>query len=219
MRIVGVVPAAGLATRLQPLETAKELLDVGGRPVIDYLLERLRAAAADEIRVVTRPDKLDVAEHARRAGATVILGTPDSPAESFALGLAGLDEDDIVLLGFPDTIWEPVDGFATLLEALGKDDAALGLFRTPDLTRSDVVVVDGDRVTRIAVKPARPPSDLIWGCAAVRRRALAGLAEQREAGVLLDALAKLGRVRGVHLSDSWLDIGTPEALAAARASA
>ncbi|HZB36129.1 MAG TPA: NTP transferase domain-containing protein [Gaiellaceae bacterium] len=56
-RIVGVVPAAGHATRLQPLEGSKELLEIGGRPVFDYLVERLRAGGAEEIRVVTRPEK------------------------------------------------------------------------------------------------------------------------------------------------------------------
>ena len=219
MRVVGVVPAAGLATRLQPLETSKELLEIGGRPVIDYLLERMRAGGAEELRVVTRPEKADVIDHARGAGATVTLGAPASAAESFSLGLAGLEPDDVVLLGFPDTIWEPPDGFARLVDQLGGDDAALGLFRTPDLARSDVVVLDGDRVDAIAVKPETPPSDLIWGCAAVRCSALEGLAEHAEAGTLLDGLAKAGRVRGVYLSDSWVDIGTPEALARARASA
>ena len=219
MRVVGVVPAAGLATRLQPLEASKELLEIGGRPVIDYLLERMRAGGAEELRVVTRPEKADVIDHARRAGATVTLGAPASAAESFSLALAGLEPDDVVLLGFPDTIWEPLDGFARLVEQLGGDDAALGLFRTPDLARSDVVVLDGDRIGAIAVKPETPPSDLIWGCAAVRRSALEGLAEHTEAGTLLDGLAKAGRVRGVYLSDSWVDIGTPEALARARASA
>jgi glucose-1-phosphate thymidylyltransferase len=217
--IVGVVPAAGLATRLQPLEASKELLEVGGRPVIDYLLERMRAGGAGELRVVTRPDKADVIAHARTAGASVILGTPSSAAESFSLGIGGLEPSDVVLLGFPDTIWEPRDGYARLVEHLGGDDAALGLFRTPDLSRSDVVVLDGERVTGIAVKPQAPPSDLIWGCAAVRCSALEGLARYTEAGTLLDGLAKAGRVRGVYLSDSWVDIGTPESLARARTSA
>ena len=219
MSVVGVVPAAGLETRLQPLETSKELLEVGGRPVIDYLLERMRAGDADELLVVTRPEKADVIDHGRDAGATVILGTPASAGESFSLGIAGLDPGDLVLLGFPDTIWEPADGFARLLDQLGDDDAALGLFRTPDLSRSDVVVLSGERVTGIAVKPETPPSDLIWGCAAVRRSALDGLAQHTEAGTLLDELAKAGRVRGVYLSDSWVDIGTPESLERARASA
>lgn len=218
MRVVGVVPAAGRATRLQPLTGSKELLEVAGGPVIDHLLDRMRAAPADAIRVVTRPDKEDVAAHARAAGAEVVLGQPETPAASFALGLDGLEPGDVALLGFPDTLWEPREGYAMLLAALDGVDAALGLFRTPDLARSDVVIVDGDRVAQIDVKPAAPASDLIWGCAAVRCGALDGLAAHAEAGHLLDGLARQGRVRGLHLSDSWLDVGTPEALARARAA-
>lgn len=41
---IGIVPAAGSATRLQPLEGSKELIRVHGRPVIDFLLDRLARA-------------------------------------------------------------------------------------------------------------------------------------------------------------------------------
>lgn len=214
--MVGIIPAAGRALRLQPLPGSKELLLVRGRPVMDYLVDRMRATPADELRVVTRPDKPDVAFHARRLGARVVEGTPSSVAQSVRLGVEDLDADDVVLIGFPDTIWEPLSGFAELLGALEGNDAVLGLFRTPDLARSDVVVAEGERVRAIAVKPAEPPSELIWGCAAVRRSALERLAEHDEVGHLLDDLARAGRVCAVHLSDSWLDIGTPEALARAQ---
>jgi glucose-1-phosphate thymidylyltransferase len=215
--IAGVIPAAGRATRLQPLQGSKEMLLVGGRPVIDHVAERMWAAPAEEIRVVTRADKHDLVEHAGTLGARVIQGEPGSVAESVSLGLPSLEADDIVLLGFPDTLWEPVDGFARLVEALGDADAALGLFRTPDLARSDVVVVGHDGLVReILVKPDTPPSELVWGCAAVRRGALDGLESYAEPGHLLGELAKEGRVRGVHLSDSWLDVGTKDALARAR---
>lgn len=219
MRVVGVVPAAGRALRLQPLPGSKELLLVGGRPVIDHLVERMSAAGADELVVVTRPEKQDLKAHAGRLGARVVEGRPASVGASLALGVAGLDRDDVVLVGFPDTIWEPVDGFASLVRELDRCDAALGLFRTPELTRSDVVVVERDgRVGTIVVKPESPPSDLIWGCAAVRREALDELPAHPEPGHLLDELAKEGRVRGVYLSDSWLDVGTKEALARARSA-
>lgn len=218
-RIVGAVPAAGQAARLQPLPCSKELLSVGGRPVMDHLVERMRAANADEITVVTRPDKTDVVEHSLDLGARVVEGHPGSVGESIALGLEGAEPEDIVLIGFPDTLWEPVDGFARLVEALEGYEAALGLFRTPELSRSDVVIVDDELVRAIEVKPATPSSDLIWGCAAVRRRALDRLADHPEPGHLLGELATTGAVRGIHLSDSWLDIGTREALARAQASA
>lgn len=192
---------------------------MGGRPVMDYLVERMRAADPDEIVVVTPPEKSDVVGHALALGARVVEGRPGSVGESIALGIEDADAEDVVLIGFPDTLWEPVDGFARLVEALEGHEAALGLFRTPELTRSDVVVVDDERVRSIEVKPAAPSSDLIWGCAAVRRRALDGLTGHREPGHLLGELATTGAVRGIHLSDSWLDIGTREALARAQASA
>ena len=47
MRLVGVLPAAGHAERLQPLDGSKELLEIRGRPVLDYAVERLRAADPD----------------------------------------------------------------------------------------------------------------------------------------------------------------------------
>ena len=85
MAVIGIVPAAGFATRLQPLEGSKEMHSVDGRAVMDYALERLRAAPCGEIRVVTRPEKKDVVAHAEAQGATVVLGRPQTVAESFLL--------------------------------------------------------------------------------------------------------------------------------------
>jgi NDP-sugar pyrophosphorylase family protein len=212
--IVGVVPAAGLAARLQPLPCSKEVLPVGGRPVLDFLVERMRAAPCDELRVVTRPEKRDVAERARALGALVVEGRPPSVAGSLLLGIDGLAPVDVVLFGFPDSLWEPVDGFARLLAALGSDDeVVLGLFSTRDLERSDVVVLSGpDRVAEIHVKPEEPPSELVWGCLCGSAAVLGGMRGYDEPGEYLDRLAREGRVRGVRFGTEFVDIGTPEAL-------
>jgi glucose-1-phosphate thymidylyltransferase len=218
-RIVGVVPAAGQATRLQPLDCSKELVPVRGRPVMDHLVERMRAAGVEELTVVTRPEKTDVVEHALAVGARVVEGRPASVGESLALGLEDADAVDVVLIGFPDTVWDPVDGFLRLVDALEDHAAALGLFRTPELSRSDVAVVEDELVRAIEVKPTAPSSDLIWGCAAAVRGALDAIAEYPEPGRLFGELAEKGAVKGVYLSDSWIDIGTREALDRARATA
>ena len=89
---------------------------MGGRPVLEYVVERMRAVPAQEIRVVTRQDKTDVLEHAQRLGLTTVEAEPPTLAASIAAGLRGLDADDIVLVGLPDSVWEPLDGFAALLE-------------------------------------------------------------------------------------------------------
>jgi NDP-sugar pyrophosphorylase family protein len=51
-----LVLAAGYATRLRPLtdETAKPLLELAGRPMIDYLCDRIdEAQAVSELHVVS----------------------------------------------------------------------------------------------------------------------------------------------------------------------
>jgi len=215
MAVIGIVPAAGSATRLQPLQGSKEMYSVGGRAAMDYVLERMRAAPCADIRVVTRPEKTDVVAHAEAQDATVVLGSPQSVAESFLLGARGADADDILLLGFPDTIWEPPDGFAQVVAALGEGaDVALGLFTTAEPERCDVALLgEGGRVTRVLVKPLSPPSEVIWGCAALRARVGADLAPADELGTSFDRLSREGRVAGVFLSAEYTDIGTKEALA------
>ena len=215
MAIVGLLPSAGYAERLQPLEGSKEVIEVGGRPLIDFLVERMRAGGADELRVVTRPEKQDVIAYAEGIGAMVVLGHPANINESFAAGLAGLDGDDVVLLGFPDSIWEPVDGYRPLVEAVeGGEEVALGLFDAPGVVGSDYLRLDDQgRIVGFDIKPERPASTWIWGAAAARVRALEGLEREEWPSAFMDGKRREGvALRGIPLSDSYVDIGTKETL-------
>jgi glucose-1-phosphate thymidylyltransferase len=215
MAIVGLVPAAGYATRLQPLECSKEVLEVAGRPVIDYLVERMRVGGCTEVRVITRPEKDDVVSYAERVGASVVLAHTETINESFAAGMADLESGDVVLLGFPDSLWEPVDGFRPLIEAVDTGrDVALGLFEAPGLEGSDFLSLDeAGGITGIEIKPARPPSDWMWGAAAARVHALKGLDREEWPSAHMNALLRRGAdVLGIRLSSEYLDIGTKASL-------
>jgi len=50
-----LILAAGYATRLRPLTDSmpKQLLPVGGRPMVDWILDRIRETSADEVHLVT----------------------------------------------------------------------------------------------------------------------------------------------------------------------
>jgi glucose-1-phosphate thymidylyltransferase len=222
--IVGILPAAGYATRLQPLHLSKEIYPIGGRPIMDYVVDRMRAAGCTEFRVITRPEKRDVISHVERIGGRVILEYPKTVSESFAAGIRGLPPEDVVLIGWPDTLWEPEWGYRPLVQAVRAGRAAaLGLFEIDpsDLPRSDVVTFDSEtgRVERIDVKPARPPSTWVWGCAAAEARQLSGLAQTEWPGEYFDQLCRTGaEIVGVPLSNVWLDVGTPESLQRARGS-
>lgn len=214
--LTALVPAAGYATRLQPLQGSKEMLVVRGRPVIEHVVSRLTAASPATVRVITRPDKEDVRSHAAARGWKVVLGTPNTVGESILLGTADLDADDVVLVGFPDTLIESADAAVRTVAALTPSvDAALGLFRSDEPSRGDVVDVGADgMVTSVRPKPPAPSGDLVWGLLAARAGSLGGLRAVSEPGDLWDAWARRGRVRGVVLPGYYLDIGTPAALAA-----
>jgi dTDP-glucose pyrophosphorylase len=183
------------------------------KPVMDFLIDRMESARCDDIRVVTRPEKADVIAHAESRGLSVVTAYPRSVSESLLAGLAGTEADDIVLFGFPDTIWEPPDGFLRLVEKLDRFEVALGLFLGTEPERSDVVeLAPSGLVTSIDVKPQHPVSNWIWGCAAVRRRALDSLVDDPEPGVVFASMTSDGAVVGVPLSESFVDIGTHEAL-------
>jgi dTDP-glucose pyrophosphorylase len=207
---VGLIPAAGYATRLQPLAFSKEVYRIRGRPVIDFMVERMRNAPCSEIRIVTRPDKQDVIEYAAENGATVITARPPSLAASLVAGMRGLSDEDTVVFGFPDSIWEPVDGFARVLEVLSQGwRVALGLFRADDLRRYEPVLFDAKgAVTGIEFKPERPSSSWLWGCAATSVAVLRGLEDREEPGIYFDSLARQGQVGAVRLSEGYLDMGT-----------
>ena len=68
----GIVPAAGLGTRIQPLAFSKELLPVGTRQdgnverpraVSEYLLERMLAGGVDRVCFVISPVKTDIVSY------------------------------------------------------------------------------------------------------------------------------------------------------------
>ena len=217
--MIGIVPAAGYATRLGHIEGSKEMLDVDGAPVIERLVQRLEVGGCHTIRVVTRPEKHDIRRYAQARGLEVVLGHPAHLGESIAAGLGrGEIPDEPVAIGFPDSIWEPPEGIALIRALLDADtDVVLGLFGFPDPSRADVVVVDEDgRVRDILVKPDKPPSRLIWGVLVARAGALRGAERHPWPSDLLRPLVAASRVAGRFLSDSYVDIGTPQALAAAR---
>jgi len=214
---VGIVPAAGYARRLQPLAGSKEVLRIRGRPMLLHLVDRMRAAGAARIRVVTRASKDDVIELAVREGLEIAFAEPPTVTASLLAGLRGLPNDPTVLVGFPDSIWEPWDAYRRLDELVARGaPLALGCFRSGEPASGDVVETDAaGHLAAIHIKPERPPSDLIWGAFATRASTLATVHATEELGTFLVRLTRLKPVLCVTFG-RILDIGTPQGLEAAR---
>src|SRR5688500_296811 len=103
-----LVLAAGYATRLYPLtlDRPKALLEVGGRPMLDHVLERLQEMGVDETIVVTNAKFTPHFEEwaAGRDGVRIVNdGTTSNDDRlgaigdiGFVLDETGLDDDLVV---------------------------------------------------------------------------------------------------------------------------
>src|SRR3954462_10288032 len=122
----GVLPAAGAGSRIQPLAFSKELLPVGShhdgvtarpRAVSEYLVDRMLRGGAEKICFVISPGKSDIVEYFGGSYesahvAYVVQEEPRGLCDALFRALPLVGEDEEVLIGLPDTVWFPEDGFA-----------------------------------------------------------------------------------------------------------
>ncbi|MBU6373776.1 MAG: nucleotidyltransferase family protein [Alphaproteobacteria bacterium] len=233
----GVMPAAGMGLRQQLLTGSKELVPVGpsgrrggARPVADYLVERMRLGGATRLCVVIAPGKTDLVAHYRDAteGLPVAYVAQPSPAglcDALFRARCVMAPREDVLIGLPDTVWFPKDGFARLPAG----GVSLLCFPVADPSAFDAVETagDGETVTYVRVKRSGPRGALVWGALRCSGPAFADLhatwrdragADVPLGGVLNAYMANGGRVRAVAVDGPYFDIGTPSGLAAANAA-
>jgi len=234
--VKAVILAAGYATRLYPLtlDRPKALLPVGGRPMLDRLLEQLDGVEGlDEVYVATNSKFAGAFRDwaAARRGLPVRVvddGTVDEESRLGAIGdldltirEAGLADDLIVLAGdnlFSESI-APFPEFA-----LAKGGAALGVYDVGDLDairKYAVIELDGDdRVTRLEEKPDEPRSTLAGIALYFYPRAALGFVGQYLAegnnpdqpGRLVQWLYPRTPVYGWRVPGRWYDVGSKETL-------
>ena len=232
----GVILAAGYATRLYPLtlDRPKHLLEIGGRPILELLLDRLPVGELETIHVVTNakfaPRFREWAQ-SYPAGIEVIDdGTTSEDDRLGAIGdlqLAisnGIDDDLLVAAG--DSLFsESLDGFVRFArERSAPTIAAYDVGDLEEIKRLSSIEVDEDsRVTTFEEKPEQPRST-VAGIALYfyPRSTLSLVGEYLETGNNPDQPGRLlqwlhGRmpIYAWPIPGRWFDIGTPETLAEA----
>ncbi len=224
----GIIPAAGIGSRIQPLAFSKELLPVGcrldgqterPRAVSEYLLERMIRGGANRICFVISPGKSDILEYYGGSvfSASVCYAVQPKPAglcDAIFRALPMIHEAEQVLIGLPDTVWFPEDA----LQRLEDDVLSFLLFPVDHPERFDAVVTDeDDRVLEVQVKRADANSHWIWGAFKMPGRTLHELHElwqMRERsdeyiGTLVNAWLDLGgTAKGVRAGSAYVDVGT-----------
>lgn len=179
-KVVGLVPAAGRATRLGEMPCSKEVLPLRlfapddaervPRLACHYVLQRMHQAGANRAFVVIRDGKWDI-PHALGDGQEIGLsvaylmmrlphGVPYTLDQAYAFV-----EDAVVLFGFPDVFFKPEDSFARLQAELHgtEADVVLGLYPARNPHKADMVAVDAAGfVESIHIKPPETDLTLAW---------------------------------------------------------
>ncbi|APR80480.1 Glucose-1-phosphate thymidylyltransferase [Minicystis rosea] len=228
MSMWGIIPAAGIGSRIQPLAFSKELLPVGcrsdggaerPRAVSEYLIDRMLVGGATQICMVISPEKADIFQYygASIGGASLcymVQPSANGLCDAIFRALPLIHPDEDVLVGLPDTVWFPEDG----LERLPSGGLSFLLFEVEHPELFDAVVSDEKgNVREIQVKQQGASSNWIWGAfkldGAVLRSLHALWCERDRAdaylGTLVNAyLARGGGARAVRAGEIYVDVGT-----------
>lgn len=224
----GIVPAAGIGSRIQPLAFSKELLPVGSRrhgetegprAVSEYLLDRMVRGGAKKICFVIAPGKTDLMNYygGTYAGASIcyaMQSRPNGLCDAIFTALPFVDPKEDVLVGLPDTVWFPEDGFGRL--PAGAFSFLLFPVAHPEFF--DAVVSDPDgRVREIQVKQEDARSHWIWGAFRLPAAILAELQALWRArceqdpyiGTLVNAYLEAGgTAQAIRAGKQYIDVGT-----------
>jgi glucose-1-phosphate thymidylyltransferase len=226
-----VILAAGYATRLRPLtdDVPKHLLPVGGRPMLDWVLDRVREVNdVEEIHLVTNSRFAPrFADWAKTNGAVVhddgTTSNEDRLGAVGDLGLAieqaGLEDDELVVLAGDNLFDFSLPRFVEWWRAKPQPAGAVPLHDVGDLElATHYGIADtgaGDRIVRFVEKPSDPPSTLastlIYLVPPEHVRLVAAYLDEGmspdNAGSFLGWLAEREPVYGYRFEGAWYDIG------------
>jgi glucose-1-phosphate thymidylyltransferase len=219
--VKALILAAGYATRLSPLtdDFPKGLLPVGGRPIVDWIVDNIRRARIDDIRLVTNARFAPLFEDWSDAVTILDDGTSTNETRLGAIGdieFADLDDDALIVAGdnlfeyeLADLVafWRKREGSAVAVHDVGSKELA---------KKYGVIDVDADgRIVDFAEKPEVPASTLVATATYLYTRAhlqlvdtyLAGGNPPDQPGRFVAWLHRREPVYAYRFDGGWFDVG------------
>jgi glucose-1-phosphate thymidylyltransferase len=236
-----LILAAGYATRLYPLTLtkAKPLLEVAGKPMMEWVIDNLAPIAGiEKVYVVTNSkfaaDFQSWADGYNRAHAKLAFEIVNDGSTSdadklgaigdlnFVIQKYGIDTSDLLVVAGDNLFNESLGAFGTFCNQ--KKQPVLGVYDVGSLNEAKkygVVAVGADgTITQFVEKPADPPSTLIgialyfYPAATVKMIAqyLAEGNNPDQPGRFVQWLYPRTPVQTWRVPGTWFDVGSKETL-------
>ncbi|WP_269714990.1 N-acetylmuramate alpha-1-phosphate uridylyltransferase MurU [Caulobacter sp. NIBR2454] len=225
-----MVLAAGLGTRMRPLtnDRPKALVEVGGKALIDHMLDRLVAAGVetavvnvhyfadlmeahlarrDDLRIVISDERAQALE----TGGGIKKALPLLPTDAY--WVANIDsvwiDDDSAALDAVAAAWDPARMDVCLLTA--STTQSLGFHATGDLFLSEA--------GEVRFKDQGETAPLVYVGVHIAKPSVVANGPEGPFGLLplWKDLTQTGRVHGVAPKGLWMHVGDPAAREAAEA--
>ncbi|WP_041083561.1 glucose-1-phosphate thymidylyltransferase [Thermotoga profunda] len=225
----GLVLCAGKGTRLRPLTytTAKHLIPVANRPVIQYTLDFMKNAGVTQIAIVVSPENRDLFVNVLKDGHEfglsieyVVQEQPRGIAHAVYQAKDFIKDDPFLMVLGDNLIFEDI---SPVIENFMKTetDAIVLLAHVQDPRAYGVAVLENERIKYVVEKPKEPPSDLaIVGVYMFRENVFTAIENikpswrgELEITDAIDYLVKNGHSVKAHvITGWWKDTGKPEDL-------
>jgi glucose-1-phosphate thymidylyltransferase len=226
--VKALILAAGYATRLRPLTDAipKHLLPVGGRPMVDWILDKIREAGIEDIHLVTNGRFADDFER-WAVGTGVQVHDDRTTTDERRLGAIGdirfvrehtdLDDDLLVIAG--DNLFDYSLGDYIRFWSQNSTASAVAVYDVGDrelAKQYGIVELDeDDRIVGFVEKPSDPPSTLSATATYLYARRHAALIDSYldagqppdQPGHFVAWLHKREPVYAYRIAGGWYDIG------------
>lgn len=225
----GIIHTGGKGTRLYPvtLETAKPLLTVCRKPIINYIIELFKEHGINDIKITTKkPDMEDFEWWLKRfeknlEGVKISFEIEDEPMGTFGCIYHRLRPwigDDDVVISNGDEI-KKLD-LSRMVDFHGEQNslATIMLVKVENPQDYGVAVMDGHIITDFLEKPQNPPSQYISGGLYILSpeafdHVQEGARENKFLMIekeLFPHLTKTNKLTGFKTEESFFDCGTFE---------
>lgn len=234
-----LILAGGYGTRLYPVikDTAKALLDVAGKPLINYLLDKVRGLTdLSELIVVTNekfyghfqlwarqnvdfPVKISIVNDGTKSPDDRLGSIGDI---AYVLNSHSIN-DDLFVLGGDNLFDYALDDYVAFARE-NTPSVTIGLYDIESLEQAKlfgvVEIENSGRIKEFTEKPPAPKSTLVAMCSYYFPKDSLGLfaeyiaqsAQTDKAGDYIHWLVEKGDVYGFQFTGTWYDIGSLEAL-------